>query len=186
MKINKTRIAVVIGKNGETKQSIERKLGVKIDLNSNTGDCDIRPDLTSNNYDPLNVLIAQKIVTAINRGFSPQKAFKLTEEEIDLEVINLIRVLGKSERKIKRMKGRVIGRGGEMRKAIEKYAECFLSVFGKTISIISDYENLKLARKALDMILNGTPHHTVLKYLESKFNERKKEEFRKMYKPQFD
>ena len=83
------------------------------------------------------------------------------------------------------MKGRVIGRNGEMRQAIERYADCFLSVYGKTVSLIADYDNLQIARKAVSMILNGMPHHTVLKYLERKYNELKKEEFRQIYKPEF-
>ncbi|MFX0180960.1 MAG: RNA-processing protein, partial [Candidatus Hodarchaeota archaeon] len=79
----------------------------------------------------------------------------------------------------------IIGRGGEMRKAIERYAESFISVYGKTISIIAEYENLQIARKAVNMLLSGVPHHTVLRFLENKYNEKKREEFRKMYKPQF-
>ncbi|MFX1398947.1 MAG: KH domain-containing protein [Promethearchaeota archaeon] len=184
-KVQKSRIAVVIGKNGETKAKIEKELGVKIELNSKTGDCEIIPDMNSTNYNPLNVLSAQKIVSAINRGFNPNKATLLIEEEYDLEIFNLITILGKSDKRIKRIKGRVIGRNGEMRKAIEKYADSFLSVYGKTISIISDYENLQIARKAVSMLINGMPHHTVLKFLENKYNEKKKEEFRKMYKPEF-
>ena len=83
------------------------------------------------------------------------------------------------------MKGRIIGRNGEMRKAIEKYAESFISVYGKTVSIIADYENLQLARKAVSMLINGMPHHVVLKFLEDKYSEKKKEQFRQMYKPEF-
>ncbi len=184
-KVQKSRIAVVIGKKGETKEEIEGSLGVKIDLNSKTGDCEIIPDIESPKYTPLNVLTAQKIVSAINRGFNPKKAMILAEEEYDLEIFNLLTILGKSEKRIKRMKGRVIGRNGEMRRAIEKYAESFISVYGKTISLISEYENLQIARKAVSMLLNGIPHHTVIKYLETKYNEKKKEEFRKMYKPEF-
>ena len=41
MKIGKNRIAVIIGKNGETKKEIEESLGVKIVLDSESGDCDI-------------------------------------------------------------------------------------------------------------------------------------------------
>lgn len=185
MKLGKKRIAVVIGKNGETKREIEKSLGVNIDLDSKTGYCDIQPKIEDPSYNPLNVLTAEKILKAINRGFNPVKAMSLADETYDLEVFNLQKILGRSEKKIKRMKGRVIGRNGEMRQAIERYADCFLSVYGKTISLIADYDNLQIARKAVSMILSGIPHHTVLKYLERKYNELKKEEFRKTYKPEF-
>ncbi|MHA2400824.1 MAG: KH domain-containing protein [Promethearchaeota archaeon] len=185
MKIGKNRIAVLIGREGETKKDIEQKLGVIINLDSKTGDCEVLPKLDDPNYMPLNVYTAQKIVNAINRGFNPVKAMKLIEEGYDLEVFNLLSILGKSDKRIKRIKGRVIGRNGEMRKAIERYAESFISVYGKTIAVIADFDNLQIARKSVSMLLNGMPHHVVLKFLESKYNEKKKEQFRQIYKPEF-
>ena len=185
MKVSKARIGVVIGKNGEIKEEIEEKLGVKIDLNSKTGDCEIFPIIDSPDYDPLNILTAKKVINAINRGFNPKKAIKLLEETYDLEIFNLLLILGKSDKRIKRMKGRIIGRNGEMRNAIERFAGCFISVHGKTVSIIADYENLQIARKAVSMLLNGMPHHMVLRFLENKYNEKKREQFRKFYKPEF-
>lgn len=185
MKVGKDRIAVIIGKNGETKREIEHKLAVKVDLDSQTGNCEITPLLNDSNYNPLNILTAQRVINAINRGFNPTKALKLLEDAYDLEVFNLLSILGKSDKRIKRIKGRIIGRNGEMRRAIERYSECFLSVYGKTVSLIADYENLQIARKAVSMLINGMPHHTVLKFLENKYNEKKKEEFRKIYKPEF-
>ena len=185
MKIGKDRIAIIIGKNGETKKEIEDALGIKIDLDSKTGECDIKPILQVPNYNPLNVFTAQKVLNAINRGFNPTKALKLLEDNYELEVFNLLTILGKSEKRIKRIKGRLIGRNGEVRNAIERYAESFISVYGKTVSIIADYENMQIARKAVSMLINGMPHHVVLKFLENRYNEKKKEAFRKIYKPDF-
>lgn len=185
MKIGKSRIAVLIGRNGEVKQEIENKLGVRINLDSKSGNCEIMPDLDNPNYLPLNVYTAQKVINAVNRGFNPIKAMKLLEDSYDIDIFNLLKIIGKSDSKIRRVKGRIIGRNGEMRKAIEKFAESFISVYGKTISIIADYDNLQIARKAVSMLINGIPHHVVLKFLENKYNEKKKEQFRQMYRPEF-
>ena len=185
MKIGKNRIAVLIGKEGKIKKEIEEKLGVRINLDSKMGNCEILPQLESPNYMPLNVFTAQKVINAINRGFNPIKAMKLLEENFDLEIFNLMKIIGKSEKRITRIKGRIIGRNGEMRKAIEKFAESFISVYGKTVSIIADYDNLQIARKAVSMLINGMPHHVVLKFLEEKYNQKKKEQFRQIYKPEF-
>ncbi|MFW9898182.1 MAG: KH domain-containing protein [Candidatus Thorarchaeota archaeon] len=185
MKIGKNRIAVLIGKSGKTKEEIEKKLGVKIELDSKTGDCEIKPVINDPNYNPLNIYTAQKVVKAINRGFNPIKAMKLIEDMYDLEIFNLLSILGRSNKRIKRIKGRIIGRDGEMRKAIERYAESFISVYGKTVSIIADYENLQIARRAVSMLINGIPHHVVMKFLENIYTEKKKEKFRKFYKPEF-
>ena len=185
MKIGKNRIAVLIGREGDTKKEIEKKLGVKINLDSKSGNCEILPNPDDPNYITLNAYTAEKVVKAINRGFNPIKAMKLLEENFDFVPINLLSILGKSDKRIKRVKGRIIGRNGEMRKAIEKYAESFISVYGKTVSIIADYDNLQVARKAVNMLINGMPHHVVLKFLEDKYSEKKKEQFRQMYKPEF-
>ncbi|MFX1455380.1 MAG: KH domain-containing protein [Promethearchaeota archaeon] len=185
MKIGKNRIAVLIGKDGNIKSEIEKTLGVKITIDSKTGDCDVSPRIGDANYVPLNVYTAEKIINAINRGFNPAKAMKLLEENYDLEIFNLFSILGKSEKHIKRVKGRVIGRNGEMRRAIERYAESFVSVYGKTVSVIALYEDLQVARKAINMLIKGIPHHVVLKFLENKYNEKKKEQFKQIYKPEF-
>jgi len=185
LKLNKRRIGVVIGANGETKKQIEDQLGVDVQIDSKTGNVDIKPDIESENYQPLNVLTVKNIIKAINRGFNPQKAMKLKDNEYILEIFNLKTILGKSEKKLKRIKGRIIGRNGEIRKAIERYAECYVSIFGKTVSIIADFENLQIARKAINMLINGMPHHTVLKYLENKYSEKQKAKFKEMYKPEF-
>lgn len=185
MKIGKNRIAVLIGKDGEIKKEIEKALAVKINLDSKTGECEILPLINVLNYNPINVYTAEKIVNAINRGFNPVKAMKLLDETYELEIFNLFLLLGKSDKRIKRIKGRIIGRNGEMRKAIEKFAESYISVYGKTVSIIADYENLQIARKAVSMLINGMPHHVALRFLENKYNEKKKEQFRQMYKPEF-
>ena len=185
MKIGQNRLAVLIGKEGETKRNIENKLGVLINIDSKTGNCEILPKPDDTKYMPLNVFTAQKIVNAINRGFNPVKAMKLLEDNFELEIFNLLSIVGKSDKRVTRIKGRIIGRNGEMRKAIEKFAESYVSVYGKTISIISDYNNLQIARKAVTMLINGIPHHVVLKFLENKYNEKKKEQFRQIYKPEF-
>jgi ribosomal RNA assembly protein len=185
MKVGKNRIAVLIGKDGQIKSEIEKTLGVKITIDSKTGDCEVSPRLDDSNYVPLNVYTAEKIINAINRGFNPVKAMKLMEENYDLEVFNLYSILGKSDKHVKRVKGRVIGRNGEMRRAIERFAESFVSVYGKTVSVIALYEDLQVARKAINMLIKGMPHHVVLKFLESKYNEKKKEQFRQFYKPEF-
>jgi len=133
MKIGKNRIAVIIGKNGETKREIEDVLGIQINLDSITGNLEVKPLIEHPKYSVLNIFIAEKILNAINRGFNPTKAMKLLDETFDIEVFNLYNLLGKSEKKIKRLKGRIIGRNGEMRRAIEKFAESHVSVYGKTV-----------------------------------------------------
>lgn len=187
MKIPEERIPVLIGQSGEIKKEIENLTGTKISVDSKTGDVDINQNVGYNdeNYNPLNIFLAEKIINAIGRGFNPKKALLLLKPEKNFEIIKLDELVGRSQKRLKRMKGRIIGRNGEMRNKIERFSGALMSVFGKTVSFIGDFWEVKTARKAISMILGGAPLNVVLNFLEKKFRERKKEEFRKTYKPEF-
>jgi ribosomal RNA assembly protein len=73
-KIPKDRVGALIGKSGETKAFIERKAKVRIKVDSETGEVSISERFKS---DPLHVWVARDIVSAIGRGFSPEKALML-------------------------------------------------------------------------------------------------------------
>ncbi|MBS7621647.1 hypothetical protein KEJ32_06015, partial [Candidatus Bathyarchaeota archaeon] len=64
------------------------------------------------------------VVTAIGRGFSPEHAFKLIQdEEAVLDIIDLRIIFGKSESDIRRVKGRIIGMDGKTRRLIEELTD---------------------------------------------------------------
>ncbi len=137
------------------------------------------------NLGNLNVWIAENIIRAINRGFNPQKALRLLNEEYMLEIIDLEPILGHSEKAITRVKGRIIGESGSMRSALEQFANCFISVFGNTVGIIGQFDDIRVARKALQMLIQGVPHKNVYSFLEKKYKEKKDENIKKIWKPTF-
>ena len=49
----------------------------------------------------------------------------------------------------------------------------YICVYGKTVGIIGNHENLFLAKKAVESLLSGSPHSSVFKYLERKRKELK-------------
>jgi ribosomal RNA assembly protein len=158
--IPKDRVGVVIGKRGEVKQEIERRLGVKVEIEGEEGQVIIRgPD-----ENPLAVLRAKDIFLAMGRGFSPERAFRLFDESQYLDVIDMTEYV--SERALERIRGRIIGEKGKSRRAIEEHLKVFLSVYGKTVSIIGDAASVKAAREAVEMLLQGAQHSTVYKFLE--------------------
>jgi len=168
LKIPKERIAVVIGTNGETKREIEKLTNTKIEVDSEDGDIDV----SAEEGNAINFYIALNIIKAIGRGFSPEHAFLLKNEENTLEIIDLKEELGKSEKMLKTKRGRVIGRKGKARKEIEEKTNCLVSVYGKTIAIIGKVNNIENARKAVDLLLGGASHKTAHAFLARK--ERKK------------
>ncbi len=167
-----------------TEQQKTPELGSPIEMeNLLTVDGEEIPQLE--NLGNLNVWIAENILRAINRGFNPQKALRLLDEEYSLEIIDLEPILGHSEKSITRVKGRIIGESGSMRNAIEQFANCYISVFGNTISVIGQFEDIRVARKALQMLIQGVPHKNVYSFLEKKYKEKKDENVKKLWKPTF-
>lgn len=173
IKVPQDRIGVIIGVEGNVKKIIEEKTGCKMDVDSESGSV----VLDSEGSDALKALKASEAIKAIARGFSPEKAFRLLEnEDLILDVMDLSK-LSDSPADLTRIKGRVIGKGGKTREIIEQMSGVKLSVYGKTISIIGDAEQLVTARAAIDMLLDGAPHGAVYGYLEKRRRELKRSQF---------
>jgi len=105
-------------------------------------------------------------VAAIGRGFNPDVALKLLKEDYTFDIINIHEFSGKSKKQEERIKSRVIGKEGKARNTLEKMTNTSISVFGKTVGVIGNLEDVYLAKKALDKLLNGSPHSNVYKYIE--------------------
>jgi len=116
------------------------------------------------NGSPIDVWKAKDIVKAIGRGFSPVNSLKLLNDDVNLEIIELKKYL-KTQKSIKRIKSRIIGRDGKTRKKIEEYTGSVLSIYGDTVSIISNYEKLYKAKEGILMLINGATHKKVYNYL---------------------
>ncbi len=168
------RVGVVIGREGVTKNKIEEAFNSRLLIQSETGVIDIVPPADSS--DPTTILRARDVVLAIGRGFSPERALKLMDDDIVLDVIDLRETLGKNEREIARLKGRVIGREGKIRRLIEEMTNAKISVYGHTISMLGDYETVTAAREAIELLLKGKQHSTVYKLLRKRKSESKKRE----------
>ena len=145
------RIKII--KDGEIRNKITVSLNVKIKFQENSVLID---------GEGLELYNAKTIIKAIGRGFSPEKAFRLLNEDEILETIELNHF---SENKIRVIKSRLIGTNGKAWKMIEKFSGCSLSVYGKTVSIIGNYDQLNMAREAVEMIIRGSKHSKVYGFL---------------------
>jgi ribosomal RNA assembly protein len=166
-KIAGNRIGVLIGKGGATKRAIEERTCSVLAIDSEEGLVAVEGE------DPVGVLQAGSVVQAIGRGFSPEHAFALLDDEdLVLEQIDLSG-LAESPRQLDRIRGRVIGRDGKAREQIEHMTGTHLSVQGKTVAIIGLPEQVKDARTAIEMLLRGVPHESVFAFLDRKRKEAK-------------
>ncbi len=114
----------------------------------------------------LQVIRGKEIVKAFGRGFDFEDSLDLLDEEYLLEVINVSEFTGKSKNRQVTLRGRVIGEGGKTKKTIEKYADVKIAVYGKTVSVIGKPQNIKIARDAVEMILSGSKHNSVYRFLQ--------------------
>jgi ribosomal RNA assembly protein len=182
VRIPKERVGVLVGPDGKVKQRIEEKFMVTLEIESESGGVQIV--LSEKATDPSLLFKAKDTVTAIGRGFSPEKAFRLLRNEDNIfDFIDLRAVFGRSESDIKRVKGRVIGANGKTRKLIEELTEASVVVYGHTIGFIGTFEQVDVARNAVQMLINGSQHHTVYKYLQRKRSEFKKQRLELWEKP---
>lgn len=160
IKIPLHRVAVLIGPKGQAKKELENRTRCKVKIGSKTGNVNIEGE------DASNTLKAANIVQAIGRGFSPTHAFHLLQEDQYLEVLDLREMIGKNPHSLNAKRGRVIGRNGSIREKIQEKTDCLVSVQGKTIALLGKAEDLERAKKAIEMLLGGASHISMLKYLD--------------------
>jgi len=173
VKIPQERIGALIGPEGQVKAVIEKKLSVELQVESETGGVTIT--LLPTASDPTVLFRAKEIVNAIGRGFSPERAFRLLDDdEALLEIMDLRETLGRSQSDIKRLSGRVIGKNGKTRRLIEELTEASISVYGHTISVIGNPDQTEAAKEAVLMLIRGSQHSTVYRFLHRKRRELKK------------
>lgn len=163
IKVPKERVAVLIGKKGETKNKIEKETGVSLSIDSREGDVELKGD------DALQLYVARDIIRAIGRGFNPDIALILLKQDYVFELVDITMYVKESH--ILRMKGRLIGKDGKARKVIEELTQTYISVYGRSVAIIGETECVSMCKRAVESLLQGAPHAVVYKWLEKRRKE---------------
>ena len=166
VKVPQDRIGVLIGEGGETMREIERRAEVRLDIDSESGS--VAVDTVG---DPVTGLVAPDIVRAVGRGFTPETALSLLDD--DLRMFELIDLADQTRNKndLPRQKGRLIGENGRTRELMEELTGAEVVIYGSTLGIIGQPEEVEAVRRATRMILDGAPHGAVYSFLERKHNE---------------
>lgn len=171
VKIAGSRVGVLIGKGGATKRDLEGKTKTTISIDSREGLVKVE----AGDDNTILLLRTVEVINAINRGFSPERAFEMIEDEdLLLDVIDLS-AMTDGPRQLDRLRGRIIGKDGKAREQIEDMTDVEISVFGKTVALIGYPEQLKTARAAIDMLIEGVPHENVFAFLDRKKKESKQD-----------
>lgn len=173
LKIPEERLGVLIGPDGSMKSLIEEKTKTSLDIDSETGTVTI-----VSSEDPLSAMRTMDFIRAIGRGFSPERALSIFDDEmLMLDVMDLSKMVG-TKSDMARLKGRIIGKDGKTREIMEKLSGSKVSIYGKTIALLGYPAQIRVARAAIEMLLDGAPHGNVYSFLEKKHQELAKEELR--------
>jgi ribosomal RNA assembly protein len=160
IKVPKDRVAVIIGIKGKEKQELEEYSHSKLSIDSKEG------DVTITGKDALKLYEIREVIKAIARGFSPEAARVLLKSDYMLEIINLKDYGMENQNKLLRVRARIIGTGGKARRTMETLTNTSISIYGKTISIIGECSEVTYAKRAIEMLISGSMHATVYKWLE--------------------
>ena len=175
VRIPKERVGVLIGPDGKVKRDVEERLQVKLEIESEAGGVEINLDEKAT--DPSVLFRAKDVVTAVGRGFSPDQAFRLIRnEDVVFDFIDLRAIFGRSDSDIRRVKSRIIGMNGKTRRTIEELTEADVVVYGHTVGFIGTFEQVDIARNAVQMIIQGSEHHSVYNFLQKKRRDLKKQQ----------
>ncbi len=168
VKIPQDRIGVLIGEGGETMREIEAEAEVRLDIDSENGS--VAVDAVG---DPVRGLKGPEIVRAIGRGFPPEDALRLLEDDMMLFDVVDIDAASRNKNDMKRQKGRLIGESGRTRELMEELSGASVVIYGSTLGIIGAPEQVDAVRTAAEMLLDGAPHGAVYSFLEERHNEMK-------------
>jgi ribosomal RNA assembly protein len=156
-------------------KKIEKKIDEKV-LERIGKELDVKIKKDNDDYiiegEPYKILRVKLIFQALGKNFEIGDAMLLSSDEYFFETIN-IKEFTRNKNRLIQLRGRVIGEKGKVRKRIEEITNTKISVYGNTVSIIGKYEDILLAKKAIEMLLEGRKHSTVFLFLEKEINKRK-------------
>jgi ribosomal RNA assembly protein len=165
-RVPKDRIAVLIGAKGQTRRDLQAAAGCKsIQIHSDTGDVDVEWGKPGS-YDPVKAFKLPDVIKAVGRGMAPRKAIQLLQDDWFFEMVDLKDHVGKRSNQQRRIRARIIGTEGKIRKLIEQHTDTEISIYNSTVVLVGEENGLMIARQSIEMLASGSEHGTVIKFLE--------------------
>lgn len=111
------------------------------------------------------MLKLREMARAVALGFTPQQALMLEDDEYVLAVVDLKEYTDKPNH-LRRIKGRIIGEEGRAKHTIEQLAEVSMVVGDHYVAILGKLGDVEIAKRAVEMLIEGKKHSTVYKYIQ--------------------
>jgi len=153
----KTIISEKIARILKNKKNLEEKLNVKI---TNRGREVFIEGTPENEY------IAEKVIDALNFGFSFSTAILIKERNFIFEIINIKQNTNRKD--LQRVRARIIGKNGKTLKTLNQLTGCNFELKDNFVGIICDPESLKNGQEAVISIIRGAKHSNVYNFLEKR------------------
>ncbi|MBI2044092.1 hypothetical protein HYT24_01890 [Candidatus Pacearchaeota archaeon] len=151
----KKLIADKIGRIVKSRKQVEKELDVKLTIKGKEVSIEGNPE---------NEYYAEKIIDALNLGFTFEIALLIKEEDYVFEIIN---IKDHTKRKdLERIRGRIIGTKGKTLKVLEGLTKCFFEVKDNTVGVIGDAEHIEGAQEGIISLIRGSKQSKVYNYLE--------------------
>jgi ribosomal RNA assembly protein len=162
IKVPEERVGWLIGKAGATQKMLEKNLGLKLIIHN---DGTVLMEGASDK-----IYFGKNVIKAIGRGFSPEIALYIIEKDYMFHLVDLNEFCN-TENSVHRVKGRIIGKEGTVKKEIERMVDCHIAVYGNTVGIIAPTDSIAYAEEAISMLIKGAMHTSVSGFLSKKREE---------------
>jgi KH domain-containing protein len=137
------------------RKKLEKTLGVRITTNEKNVIIDGSGDKE---------YIAEKVLDAIDFGFSVDNALLIRKEDAIFEILDIKNYTRKKD--LYRIRARIIGTKGKTIKTLSQLTNCHLEVKENRIGVIGSPELIKNAQNALILIIQGSKQANVYAFLE--------------------
>ncbi|MDP2628866.1 MAG: KH domain-containing protein [Nanoarchaeota archaeon] len=134
----------------QNKKRLEKELKIKI---TNRG------KEVSISGKPEDEYIGEKIIDALNFGFSFSKAISIKKEDFILEILNIKDYTSRED--LERVRARIIGKEGKTLKTLTELTECFFELKDNFVGIIGAPEKIKNAQDSIISLIKGSKQSNV-------------------------
>lgn len=139
----------------KNKKKLERTLSIKIEIKENEVFIDGSPE---NEYN------AEKVIEAINFGFSISRASLIKKRDFLFEILNVKDYTQKKD--FRRIRGRLIGTNGKALRTLSTLTDCYFEVKDHYVGIMGAPENIQIAQTAMISLISGAKHSNVYSFIE--------------------
>jgi len=137
----------------------KKKLGEKLEVRINNRGKEITIEGS-----PVNEYAAEKVIEAIDLGFSLSTALLIKEEDFTFEVINIKDHTNRKD--LERIRARLIGTQGKTLKTLHDLTNCNFELKDNQIGIIGNPEDIENAQNAVIAIIKGAKQSNIYSFLE--------------------